>query len=189
VQTAKCKRFEGTTCAGVPAIDEGNQTCGPPELGGRCVFGTWFETEPCVDDLTPVRPPSPPTVLSSALLRGDVCLKCLRCASPSCPPLLRQNLFDPLRHVESLSASARLDCVPSLIGAAHAQAGLAGRGLPGCRERARPGVGAVPERRLHGPHAVCPRLLHARRQRADAVVAAVPPRSCASPCPLHAPPR
>lgn len=51
-----CTSVEGKECTGIPEEDALTQACGPPEWGGICAFSTWYETETCVDDLTPIWP-------------------------------------------------------------------------------------------------------------------------------------
>lgn len=51
-----CLDVVGKECSGDPDQDLLQETCGSPQLGGTCSFGTWFDVEKCVDDYTPVWP-------------------------------------------------------------------------------------------------------------------------------------
>eukprot|EP00282_Hemiselmis_andersenii_P032523 CAMPEP_0169463874 /NCGR_PEP_ID=MMETSP1042-20121227/20348_1 /TAXON_ID=464988 /ORGANISM="Hemiselmis andersenii, Strain CCMP1180" /LENGTH=1709 /DNA_ID=CAMNT_0009576651 /DNA_START=1 /DNA_END=5130 /DNA_ORIENTATION=+ len=52
VRKEKCLAVVDLPCDG----PSDNTTCGPPEQGGVCALGTWYETDVCADDLTPTYP-------------------------------------------------------------------------------------------------------------------------------------
>jgi len=55
-QRSQCLDVVGKSCTGNAETDLFEETCGRPQLGGTCSFGTWHEVEKCVDDYTPVWP-------------------------------------------------------------------------------------------------------------------------------------
>lgn len=56
VKRSQCLSVVGKECTGIPDKDLLEETCGRPQLGGTCGFGTWYEVDKCVDDYTPVWP-------------------------------------------------------------------------------------------------------------------------------------
>jgi hypothetical protein len=52
VKRAQCGPQVGKQCKGKPDEDLLEETCGRPQDGGTCGFGTWHQVEKCVDDYT-----------------------------------------------------------------------------------------------------------------------------------------